>query len=600
MNRRSPDGGRLLALGLLTLLAVAWNQHSPTLFFDHQITLGESLALFALLEFGWLALVVGLAAEAVTVQLWGQPLHLLVGIGQLIWIKCCLDRFNGGPVNNDNGRVVMYTIAYWLLLGIPLQTWLYWSQLNLDPSTSLALTLKEAVTGVLSAAIALLLIIVGRVWQAGRGGAPISIRGVSFATVLIAIGLPAVLISLQFSQELTNRILEGRLLRLQTVAAAAPRMRNSSKPMLLPADDGAIAFEIRDGRGTFLSDPALFQRLALAYKPDWPSRTGLDDMTLLVPRRSPDQGLRRRLDGYWSTTLAIAPMAASQEPASVTVVQPARALLEQINRTELLPSQLLLGGLLLGGALVSEVLGATLERQFLSVIGRSSLPVRPGTLPTRLPRLQPSRIRELNVLVQLLNSRSRQINRLTRSLRQSNSALLHSKQALEQISITDPLTGCFNRRELERRLAVELRRASRQPTDLSCLQFDIDLFKQVNDAFGHAVGDAVLVGIAAAVRRRLRDTDCFCRSGGEEFTVLLSGCPVAEAAHVAEDLRRLVATLSIPVVTLDGCHALVRTSISVGLASLSPSDDGESLLRRADQALYLAKQLGRNRVEISG
>jgi hypothetical protein len=114
VNRRSLSL-RLLALSILTLLAVVWNQHSPTLFFDHQITLGESLGLFALLAFGWSGLVVGLAAEAVTVQLWGQPLHLLVGIGQLIWLKLFLDHFNGGAVNNDNGRVVPATIAFWLL-----------------------------------------------------------------------------------------------------------------------------------------------------------------------------------------------------------------------------------------------------------------------------------------------------------------------------------------------------------------------------------------------------------------------------------------------------------------------------------------------------
>jgi diguanylate cyclase (GGDEF)-like protein len=600
VTRRSL-GLRLLALVILTLLAVVWNQHSPTLFFDHQITLGESLGIFALLTFGWSGLVVGVAAEAVTVQLWGQPLHLLIGIGQLIWLKLFLDHFNGGAPNNDNGRVVPATIAYWLVLGIPLQTWLYCSQLGINPPTSLALSLKEGVTGVLSAAIALLLTILWRAWRAGRGGPPISIRGVSFATVLLAIGLPAVLISLQFSQELTRRILEGRLLRLQTVAATAGRIRGNGKPMPLTGDPGAIAFQLQDGRGTFASDPALFRRLSRDFQPEQPSRTEVPQLTLLVERRSPQQSLLRALDGYWSTSLRTTALPGALGPASVTVVQPARGLLEQINRHELLHSQLLLAGLLLGGAVLSEALGAALEQQFHAVIGGSRLPPRPGTLPSRLPSLRRSRIRELNELVQLLNNRSRQINRLSRSLSKSNSALLHSKQALEQISITDPLTGCFNRRELMRRLAVELRRASRQPTDLSCLQFDIDLFKQVNDAFGHGVGDAVLVGIAAAVRRRLRDTDCFCRSGGEEFTVLLSGCPAEEAARVAEDLRRLVASLSIPVVTLDSCHALVRTSISVGLASLTSGDDdkGDSLLRRADQALYRAKQQGRNRVEIS-
>ena len=109
---------------------------------------------------------------------------------------------------------------------------------------------------------------------------------------------------------------------------------------------------------------------------------------------------------------------------------------------------------------------------------------------------------------------------------------------MHHLSTTDPLTGCYNRRELIRRLNEEIARADRQEGELSYLCFDIDFFKRVNDTYGHAMGDAVLVNVADAIRSRLRATDCFCRSGGEEFTILLPNCS-SEAGRNYAELQRL-------------------------------------------------------------
>jgi diguanylate cyclase (GGDEF)-like protein len=196
-------------------------------------------------------------------------------------------------------------------------------------------------------------------------------------------------------------------------------------------------------------------------------------------------------------------------------------------------------------------------------------------------------------MVRLINNRITNNNRLTQALRRSNQQLAVSKRQLEKLSTTDPLTGCFNRRELQRRLDEEIRRSGRAGTALSCLCIDIDHFKEVNDTFGHPSGDEVLRRVAVSLGGRIRSTDCLCRSGGEEFTLLLSCCNATAAIAMAEQLRLAIAAVEIPTAA-----GMISVTISLGVTGYRPGrDDAESLLSRADRALYQAKALGRNRVE---
>jgi two-component system, cell cycle response regulator len=163
------------------------------------------------------------------------------------------------------------------------------------------------------------------------------------------------------------------------------------------------------------------------------------------------------------------------------------------------------------------------------------------------------------------------------------------------LAVTDPLTGAFNRRYLDAHLPRLLERAYGDGRPLSLLMLDIDHFKQVNDRFGHPVGDVVLKEVAARIQRYVRSVDFVARIGGEEFIVVMPETGAETAAQIAERLRLVIAGQPIAA-AVDG--GSLPVTISLGLATTGATPDpAESLIKRADDALYRAKQGGRNRVE---
>ena len=161
------------------------------------------------------------------------------------------------------------------------------------------------------------------------------------------------------------------------------------------------------------------------------------------------------------------------------------------------------------------------------------------------------------------------------------------RKELEKASLTDPLTEIGNRRYFNVELDNEIIRSKRYSVPLSIIMFDIDHFKKVNDHYGHDIGDLVLKEIVNVVKKKLRQTDIFCRVGGEEFMVIL---PETEASHsyqIAEKIRKLVESYS--------KESIPKITISLGVVQLLYEDNRDSLLIRVDKVLYEAKNSGRNR-----
>ncbi len=171
------------------------------------------------------------------------------------------------------------------------------------------------------------------------------------------------------------------------------------------------------------------------------------------------------------------------------------------------------------------------------------------------------------------------------------------RQSLDQsleLAVTDQLTGLFNRRYLASQLDPLVQRGARGGEPVSLLVADIDFFKRINDAFGHDVGDEVLKEFAARLATNFRPIDIACRYGGEEFVVVMPGTRGDYACLVAERLRRHVAGSPFPI---RGGAERIDVTVSIGVsASITGIDSAEKLLKRADEALYRAKQAGRNRV----
>ena len=162
------------------------------------------------------------------------------------------------------------------------------------------------------------------------------------------------------------------------------------------------------------------------------------------------------------------------------------------------------------------------------------------------------------------------------------------QEKLEQMSVTDDLTGTYNRRKLEEVLQNEMDHSVRSGNPLTMLMTDIDHFKNVNDTYGHDVGDAVLVAVAALLGHRLRETDTLIRFGGEEFIILIPGVIIERAMIIAERLRQTIEDHSFETVG--------RITVSIGVAEHVPADNRDSFIKRADEKLYEAKQSGRNRI----
>lgn len=170
-----------------------------------------------------------------------------------------------------------------------------------------------------------------------------------------------------------------------------------------------------------------------------------------------------------------------------------------------------------------------------------------------------------------------------------------TNEHLARMAITDPLTGVGNRRHFDESLSAELKRNNRSRTPLALLMIDIDHFKRVNDSVGHQAGDRILKIVAENLRVNIRSYDTLCRFGGEEFAIIMPDTSAGQASTVAERIRREIAAIN-----ARGTYGDFPLTVSVGLRPVRETEPIEAaqLIAEADQALYRAKNGGRNRIEI--
>ena len=249
--------------------------------------------------------------------------------------------------------------------------------------------------------------------------------------------------------------------------------------------------------------------------------------------------------------------------------------------------------------LIAIVLRLELERP-MRELTRFTAELTPGTLttPLRLTRPQRRWHDEIDLLAQgfrtLQDGIQAHVTNLDSQVKQRTVELESALDEIRALTITDPLTGCYNRRYLDERLREEVLRSQRSARPLSLVVADIDHFKRINDTLGHPAGDRVLKGMAEILLSEMRaQIDWVARLGGEEFVVLLPDTPLEAAGRVAERLRLAVEAT---VFTL-GKHE-IRVTASFGVAARVESDTASSLLARADAMLYKAKAANRNAVVV--
>ncbi len=227
-------------------------------------------------------------------------------------------------------------------------------------------------------------------------------------------------------------------------------------------------------------------------------------------------------------------------------------------------------------------------------------PVMIKAIPTQLEPGTDKVLESVGMILDLSERRAseKKIARMNQRLRELNKELENNNMYLQKIAVTDTLTGVANRRGFEEYAGDEWRKAKKFRNDLSLILFDIDFFKAYNDLYGHQQGDVCLSAVADAVKGDLkRSNDYISRYGGEEFVVVLPATNKEGAANIAERLCQVVRDLKIPHEASEISRFL---TISLGVACMSPEDDIslEDAIKHADQALYQAKENGRNQVQV--
>jgi diguanylate cyclase (GGDEF)-like protein len=570
----APSRQQALVLALFTGVAVLLNFQPLPLFYGIQVLLGSTLPILALLLWrtGW-CIPMGCIASLVTWKLWGHPWAVVIFTAELAWLTLGLRQLGRRSMDMSTGGIIPLAISYWVVLGSPLVALLYGVFLRIDPSNLAVTALKQSFNGILNTTIAFVLYVLINALQNRKGvGNGISLRGVIVGLVLVTTTVPTLIITMTSGYQLELAMQQAELDNLKAVNQAVA----TSRP-LTEIPGGSIAYRRIEANGKSISsDPELFAQLDKSFTDGGRTYVHPHELSVLISRK-PLPMLKKWINGYWSYSELHD--RTGQDSVLIQVVQPAATLVKRMqNQSASLLGVVLV--MLVLGTIASMALGALFEREVNAVL-RPLLASTDG-----IATLAPSLIIELRLLVQLVNQRIQQVRQLTHDLQDTNQALRQSRDELKQLNTSDILTSCGNRAALFQRLKEECHRSRRTGEPLSCLTLDLDGLTEINDRFGHETGDLVLKRVASAVRQRLRITDHFFRSGGDEFVVIATDCDRTAAEEMAIELRTLVSEMG-----LSNQHGQVPTSISIGISSLTGKDQKpESLLARSDAALRVARQ----------
>lgn len=578
-----PAGPPPAWLALLAGLGVLLNAWPVSLFYGVQLLLGSVPATLAILLWRtWWAVPLGLLAGLQTWRLWGHPWAVLIFTLEMAWLTLAMRRRNGPASNDGNGRVVLFSMAYWLLLGCPLVLLSYGLVLGIDPANVVVVAVKQAFNGVFNTVVAFCILILIRGAQSARSRGPgVSLRGVIVAITLLAITLPSLLTSLEAGHQLEIAVQGGALDGLRTVNLAISRASGRDQNTRLLMDQLGEAMAYRrinaDGR-TLSSNPSLFHRLDSEFRDSGRQNVHHTELALLVPRAK-GAALRKWVNGYWSYSRQY--KAGDGSTYLVQVVEPSRPVVTRMQEqsTKLL---LMTFAVVLVGAFSGLWLGRRFEQEFRNVLR----PLHESN--EQMGPLQLSAVIELRDLATLINHRILQVNRLSARLRQANTTLRQSRRELKELLQCDPLTGCGNRAALELRLQEEVDRCSRSGEPLSCLVIHADNLAAIRRAQGRKAADVLVQGLATAAHGRLRRTDHLYRWHDNSFVVLAIGCSADDARALAILLQQALTAVHLTPSTAAGSPEAdtVRTRVAVGLSNLRPGQDSaDALLRRAEAAL---------------
>lgn len=607
-NGTAPAIGRtqLPWLALLSGLAVLLNTLPLPLYYGIHMLLGSIPAILVLLLWrSWWGVAIGALASLQTWTLWSHPWAVVIFTLELVWLWLALRRGNGPASQDSNGRVVLFAIGYWLLVGCPLVLLFYGLVMGIDADNVLLVAVKQSFNGVLNTALAFAILIGVRVVQARDqpgGGPGLSLRGVILALALLAITVPTLVVSIAAGHQLQIASQQGVLDTLKTINLAVAQAKPSSVAHRQLIDQlGGIAYRRigSDGR-VISSDPALFRQLDSSFRDGGRDNVRSAELAILIPTGR-TAAVRVWMNGFWSYSRQYDD---ADGTTLVQVVEPSRAVVQRMQRQ----SGQLLGisfAVLVLGTLASNGLGKRVGREFKAI----AAPLERLGDGSQLAPLTLSPVIELRELTQLINHRIRQMNRVGLQLMRTNSDLRRSRKELELRLTSDPVTGCGNRRALQVRLAEEWHRCGRSGEALCCLAIDVEGLEGINRQHGRQAGDALLRGMALAAQRRLRVTDHLFRNGEDTFLVIATGCSPEDGLVLGHELREAMAAVWVEDRDQTqqradaGNGTRIQAAVSVGISCVrqrrsNPAMAADTLISQAMTALRQAHRDGAGHVHI--
>ena len=367
--RRPMSGERLVttvSIAVLATVAAAMNVYAPTIFFDSQIMLGGSLGVFALLQFGWPGIVVGMAALVVTYVRWGHPFELLVGTGFLVWLRICLDRFAAGRADGGHASILLAATAYWLLFGLWLEMAFFRLAFGLDGVAAVSLGLKEAVSGLCNATLGFLLFAAVQAARSRNASGTRWTPDLASGFALAASTLPSISLVIILSGQVKDATLRAEFAEMRAFAMQAARAvspdAGTTPDATAPARDDMTFAVLAAGRMLASSDRAFFANIARDYEAEIPSRTGIEDLAVYRPRRDAAV-IAQDADSFVVATFPLSDAAGDAGPTHVTVARPLDVLVKTLDYGLIIPTLLVMLGFLVVGALVSRVVDTASERR---------------------------------------------------------------------------------------------------------------------------------------------------------------------------------------------------------------------------------------------
>jgi len=557
----------------LTLLAFALtgNYFGFQLFFGVDFIFGSIATLIAITRLGIIpGTLIAVISGSITLMLWGHPYALIILTLEAIFVGMLKVRLHD-PVRAD--------AIFWLCIGVPLIILFYAGSMGMDLTQTSMIALKQPLNGIFNALIATLIIFA---WDSCyRPEKTFKIDNLIQLSIFSAVLIPTLillatdnralktyletamldelkLISSSINNHISNEAIEWHLLDTSDTTGHSHASESSAQ---------YVSWAIRNEQGIIVQQSHQ-QKLTEGEK--IPMNNGL---SIIFPTPHGLSAMNRWKEARYRY---VQPISRADKQFSLEIEHDARTIINELY-TFHVRSMTIVSVLVVFVGLLAILVGSILSKP-IKKLGQATHQMGVSI--------------EQGITVLIPHNRFMEVNQLAKEFRLLSTLFNKSINRLNSLANEDELTGIYNRRQSLKYLHEERKRARRYNSGFSIAFFDIDHFKQINDNFGHAIGDEVLIDLSKLVMTLLRETDSFGRWGGDEFLIILRHSDWPATLNVVEKIRQEVEISKLSSIDKN-------ITISIGVTEFQPEDSIEKLMKRADDALYKSKFDGRNRVRLS-